>query len=503
VIIVVLLVLLMSAVLCAAVRCPRIQWWTGVFSGLLVLSAAIGLLLETLQHGFSVVEVGDWGPVVGITLVADRLSALLVLATSGVLLAALLATGSPLDDGPRPQAEIPLLFALATGVSLAFCTGDLFNLYVSFEVMLMASFVLLSLGRGPREVLRLDAAVGYVTLNLLASALFLAGCGLAYATCGTLNLARLAEAVQAGGGVTATGTGLAAMALLAGAFAIKAGAFPLFAWLPASYHTPRTASLTMFSGLLTKVGVYALLRLTTLVFPLSTGPMAGWLYGTALLTMVVGVVGAAGQYDARRILSWHIISQVGYMLLALALGTATALAACVFYLVHHIVVKSNLFLLAGINARLAGSDDVRQQHGLGRHPWLHAGFVVAAFSLAGLPPLSGFFAKLAVLKGALELQDWWALGIGLGVSFLTLYSMIKLHRGYQWRPAADHADHGAPTSDAPRSPIGPALAGVLLLAAWTVAVGLAAGPLWSLCSSIGSELLERRAYLDAVLGARP
>ena len=302
-----------------------------------------------------------------------------------------------IDEAREAHGYHPLFHVLLMGVSMAFLTGDLFNLYVAFEVMLMASFVLLSLG-GERA--QLEGAVKYVTLNLLSSAVFLAAVGVLYGVAGTLNLADLALAVQRG---TAPGLVTTLACLFLVAFGIKAAVFPLFFWLPASYHTPPVAVSALFAGLLTKVGVYALVRAFTLVFTGDTALTHGLILAVAVLTMVTGVLGAAAQFEFRRVLSFHIVSQIGYMVLGLGLFTPLALAGTVFYLIHHIVVKTNLFLVAGIVKRLGGTLDLGSLGGLyRRRPALALLFLVPAFSLAGIPPLSGFWGKLVLVKAGLD-----------------------------------------------------------------------------------------------------
>ena len=299
----------------------------------------------------------DHGPLTGITGLA----------------VAVYSLGS-IDAGREAHGYHPLFHVLLMGVSMAFLTGDLFNLYVAFEVMLMASFVLLALG-GERA--QLEGAVKYVTLNLLSSAVFLAAVGVLYGVAGTLNMADLALAVQRG---TAPGLVTTLACLFLVAFGIKAAVFPLFFWLPASYHTPPVAVSALFAGLLTKVGVYALVRAFTLVFTGDTALTHGLILAVAVLTMVTGVLGAAAQFEFRRVLSFHIVSQIGYMVLGLGLFTPLALAGTVFYLIHHIVVKTNLFLVGGIVKRLGGTLELGQP----RRPLPRGGR--ASLSCSSCPP---------------------------------------------------------------------------------------------------------------------
>ncbi|MCC6132846.1 MAG: Na+/H+ antiporter subunit D [Acidobacteria bacterium] len=466
---------------------PRWQAWVSLAGVLALFAAAARLLLDVAPGRVLVWAAGGWPVSLGIAFAVDRLSASLVTVSVLVGVAAILSSRSHHDDQAREPAWHPLVHLLLWAVCGAFMTGDLFNLFVWFEVMLMASFTLIALGGG-RE--RLEGAVKYVAINLVSSVVFLSGCGILYGVCGTLNMAALSRIARSTGEPSAAL--LAAAGCLLAAFLLKSAAFPLFAWLPASYHTAAPATAALFSALLTKVGVYAVLRLTVTVLPLGTTILQAVLFVLALATMAVGVLGAATQMELKRILAFHIVSQVGYMLLAVALGTPAALAAAVFYLVHHILVKSNLFLVAGLAAAEGGSEDVRALGALRMRPALYAGFLISAASLAGLPPLSGFFAKLATVKAAFEAGEWVAGGLALAVGFLTLYSMVKIHREAFAKEAV------TPLVEVPGSRW--ALSGILLLAAGTVVIGLTAGRLWRFSLDVGQELAARTPYVEAVLG---
>lgn len=455
------------------------------------LALAAALLHRVDGAGIQVTQMGAWPAPYGISLVADLLAAIMVVLTGVTGLAvAVYALGS-IDRQREAHGFHPLLHVLLMGVSMAFLTGDLFNLYVAFEVMLMASFVLLALG-GERA--QLEGAVKYVTLNLLSSAIFLAAVGALYGVTGTLNMADLAHAVQRG---TSPGLVTTLACLLLVAFGIKAAAFPFFFWLPASYHTPPVAVSALFAGLLTKVGVYALLRAFTLVFTGDSVLTHGLILGAAALTMVTGVLGAAAQFEFRRVLAFHIVSQIGYMLLGLGLMTPLALAGTVFYLIHHIVVKTNLFLVAGLVQRLSGSLELGSLGGLyRRRPVLALIFLVPACSLAGIPPLSGFWGKLLLVKAGLDAGQWLLTGIALAVSLLTLFSMTKLWNEAFWKEPPEPCIQTE--AALPWTLLGP----VVALAAITVLVGLGVGPVFALASRAAAQLADPAQYIQAVLGAQ-
>ncbi|HUG91332.1 MAG TPA: proton-conducting transporter membrane subunit, partial [Planctomycetaceae bacterium] len=330
-----------AAVLLLVRRRLTAQRWLGVAGAAALLACGVWLLVVVRAGGVQAVQIGNWPAPAGITLVADEFSAIMVVLAGLMGLAVAAYSWMHVDAERQSFNYYPLVHLLLMGVSGAFLTGDLFNLYVWFEVMLMASFVLLALG-GERG--QLEGAIKYVTLNFLASAAFLAGVGILYAATGTLNMADLAGKFRELDDPHVA-TVLAVLFLVA--FGVKAAVFPLFFWLPASYHTPPAAISALFAGLLTKVGVYALIRVFTLLFVSETEFTHGLLLVVAGLTMVTGVLGAMTQNEVRRILSFHIVSQIGYMVMGLALLTPLALAGSVFYIIHHIIVKTNLFLVSG------------------------------------------------------------------------------------------------------------------------------------------------------------
>ena len=383
------------------------------------------------------------------------------------------------------------------GVSGVFLTGDLFNLYVWFEVMLMASFVLLALGG---EKPQLEGAIKYVTLNLISSALFLTALGILYGMAGTLNMADLSRQLnnEMHMGVVST---LAMLFLVA--FGIKSALFPLFFWLPASYHTPPVSVSAIFAGLLTKVGVYTLIRVFSLLFNQDIAYTHTIILVVAGFTMVTGVLGAMAQNEFRRILSFHIISQVGYMVMGLGLFTPLALAGSIFYIIHHIIVKTNLFLVSGVARRLQGSYSLEKLGGLYQTaPVLTIIFIISAFSLAGLPPLSGFWAKLILVKASLDIAGYFIAATALAVGLLTLFSMAKIWAAAFWGdqpPAVTDEDQinnvqlNAPIKMALYLPM-------IILGMLTLTIGLLSEPFFNLATKAAEQLLNPAEYIYAVLG---
>ena len=470
----------------------RARWQRsiGVAGALALFVAAGALLWRVADQGVVALQVGDWPAPFGITLVADLLSALMVAVASVVGLAAAVYATVEVRDEALARGFFPFFHVLLMGVCGAFLTGDLFNLYVWFEVMLLASFVLLASAGGRRP---LSAGVAYVSLNLLASAFFLIAVGLVYGQVGSLNLADLSLKLATPEAAAAARP--VAMLLLV-AFGIKAGLFPFYFWLPASYPTPGFAAAALFAGLLTKVGVYALIRVFTLLFPLDAGGPAALLLALAGATMASGVLAAASQGHVRSILSFHIVSQIGYMVAGLALATPLALAAAIFYVVHHIVTKTNLFLVAGLIARVGGSEELARLGGLGlRRTGLALLFAVPALSLAGVPPLSGFFAKFFLVRAGLDAQAFVVVALALAVGLLTLFSMTKIWSGAFWKTPPESTGR-----DADRLPWA-AVGASGSLAALTIGLGLGAEWLWSVSEEAARQLVDPRGYVRAVLGS--
>lgn len=491
-----ILIPLLTAVLSYLFRKSPAGRWISVAGTVALLLASIVLMAEVLEEGVVAAQMSNWQAPFGITLVADLLGAVMVVITAITGLATVIYTLSEIPERLERLGFHALLQTLLMGVCGAFVTGDLFNLYVWFEVMLISSFGLLVLGASREQ---LDGGIKYVLLNLVSTIMFLAGTGLLYGLTGTLNMADLHLAVRE---VENTGLLTTVAVMFMVAFGVKAALFPLFFWLPASYHTPPVAVSAIFAGLLTKVGVYALIRMFTLVFDQDVGFTHTILLWASVVTMVTGVLGAAAMNDFRRILSFHIISQIGYMVLGLALYTPLGLMGAVFYLVHHIIVKANLFFVAGVAKRIAGSTDLARIGGLYAHaPVLAFLFLIPAFSLAGFPPLSGFWAKYVVVKAALDLEMWFVAGVSLAVGLLTIFSMTKIWGSAFW-PA--HPDGVKPRlSDLPMGDRMALMLPIVALAALTCIIGLFPESFVLFAERAATQLLDPTDYVTTVLGVQP
>jgi multicomponent Na+:H+ antiporter subunit D len=410
-------------------RAQRVVSFTVLTS---VVAIAAVLLVEADRHGPQVAWLGAWTPPLGISLVADRLSALMLLVSAVVTLAVLtysVGQGMTGDERETPVSIYhPTFLVLVAGVSDAFLAGDLFNLFVSFEMLLFASYVLLTLGG---TATRIRAGTIYVVVNMLSSTLFLVSLAAVYAATGSLNLAQLAERIEH----LPDSVSLTLQLLLLVTFSVKAAVFPLSLWLPDSYPTAPAPVTAVFAGLLTKVGVYAILRIQTLLFPDS--PLTDLLLWAALVTMLVGIMGAVAQSDIKRMLSFTLVSHIGYMIFGIGLATGSGFSGAVFYVAHHITIQTVLFLVVGLIERRAGSTSLLRLGGLARlSPLLAVLFFVPAMNLAGIPPMSGFLGKVGLLQAGLAVGTPQAIVLVVGgvvTSLLTLYAVAKTWTIAFWR----------------------------------------------------------------------
>ncbi|MFD1715712.1 Na+/H+ antiporter subunit D [Amnibacterium flavum] len=512
----VLLPLLGAATALLFYRRPRLQRLITLTVLSAVLVIGVVLLIEVDTNGTLVMAVGGWPAPFGITLVVDRLPALMVSVSAAVLLAVLVfAVGQGLADeseGDSTPVSIyyPAYLVLGAGVFNAFIAGDLFNLYVGFEILLVASYVLITLG-GTEP--RIRAGTTYIVVSLLSSLLFLAAISMIYAATGTLNMAQLSERIS--GLPPELQTLLHVMLLIA--FGIKAAVFPLSFWLPDSYPTAPAPVTAVFAGLLTKVGVYAIIRTETILFP--SPELNNALLIVAFLTMVVGILGAIAQADIKRMLSFTLVSHIGYMVLGVGLGTAAGVAAAIFYTVHHIIVQTTLFLGAGLIERKGGSTSLSQLGGLMKaSPVIAILFFIPALNLGGIPPFSGFLGKLGLLEASAEVATplaYLLIGAAVVVSLLTLYPLARTWNLAFWRPRDEVENYESFLTESLRDdPWGGRIVQSrtvppLMIGATAAMVGLGllltffGGPIYEVATRAGADLQGTTAYITSVLGERP
>ncbi|MEM9983687.1 MAG: proton-conducting transporter membrane subunit, partial [Bacteroidota bacterium] len=425
---------LLAVLLLFGWRRARWQGWGSLAGSVLHVGVAAWLFMRVWTEGTLVMQAGNWAAPFGISFVADTLSATLVLLTSLVGLAASMYAMATVHPARLAHGFFPVLHFLLMGLCGAFLTGDVFNLYVWFEVIIISSFVLITLGNERKQ---LAGAVRYFGLNMLASILFLTGLGILYGLFGSLNMADLAGQVAAFENREIVY--VCALFFLV-SFGIKSAVFPLYFWLPDSYHTPPFAVSAVFGALLTKVGVYAMVRMFTLVFSgdVFLGELLGWM---ALLTIISGGSGALVQSHLRRTLSYLIICHIGFLLAGLAVLNVEGLAGMTAYLIHDLPVKANVFFIAGLIYLLKQNEQMSQLGGLYRsYPRLSLLMAIPLFALAGIPPLSGFWPKISLVLGTLNATHYALLGGILFGSFLTLVVVARMWAQAFWQD--DEADQG-------------------------------------------------------------
>ncbi|MEU6130262.1 Na+/H+ antiporter subunit D [Saccharopolyspora sp. NPDC047091] len=474
--------------------------------GLVVLAAIIvdaGFLLYlTDRTGPVVLQLGGWAAPAGITLIADRLSALLLVVSAVVTFAVLIySIGQRLTDYGRERASTtfhPMYLVLCAGVSLAYLAGDLFNLFVAFEIMLSSSYVLIT---RRTTASRVRAGMTYVIVSLTSSLLFITMIGLVYAATATVNLADLGGKVA----LLPEGLQVALGLMMVIVFGVKAAMVPLHFWLPDSYPTAPAPVTAVFAGLLTKVGIYALIRTQTLVF--SHDRSWTLMLVIALVTMLVGALGALAQNDLNRMLSFLLVSHIGYMLFGLGVYDVIGLTGVILYVVHHITVQATLFLVSGLITRHTGTVALSRMGGLAKAaPMIAVLFALPALSLAGVPPFSGFVAKLALLQAGIGAGTWSAYVVTAGTiltSLLTLYAMARVWtRAFWGQVRAPEADPDPDdelvvgTGNSTRPMV--AATGVLVTA--SVVIALVAGPLAGVSERAADDLMQGTTYREAVLG---
>lgn len=496
------------------------------------LAASLGLIFVVRDGSVLAHAIGLWPAGVAIPLAADMFAALMLSATGVVTVACVAFALAAGFSASRLFA--PLVLVMVSGVNGALLTADIFNFFVFLEVMLLPAYglyVISPKGRGRTPRSRVAGIRLFLTVNLLTSTVFLGGVGFVYGTAGSVNIAELA-------GVAAENDAVAlAVAVCLFTLAIKSSIVPVHGWLARSYPLTTPAITALFSGIHTKIANYAIYRFYAVIFD---GDERYLWIGVVFfsLTMLVGVLGAVGEYTTRSILVFHMTSQIGYIMLGVALFTELGLTAGIFYLVHHIIVKASLFLSTGA---------IETTHGTGRlgalppmlrrEPLLAFAFFAAALSLAGLPPFSGFVGKLALIIGAAEVGEWIAVAVMVIVSLITLLSMLKIWSGVFWKlpwasggpatPAREDTpdEASAVSTAASASETSPSAVAVappatrasdagelpkvktslvlpsVALALLTLTIGVAAEPLLAWSETAAHGLLDTTPYVQAVLGS--
>ena len=458
------------------------------FITMIFVASITALLLYVVQtEGIMKLDFSGWLPPYGILFVADSFALILVLTASIVTAICLLYAFATIGERHEKMFFYPFVLFLIAGVNGSFLTGDIFNLFVCFEVMLLASYVLVALGGGKFQ---LRESLKYVLINVVASWLFLVALAFLYGTLKTLNMAHIAQRV-AEVGQDPILTTVSILFLIV--FALKAGLL-LFFWLPGSYSVPPTVVQALFAALLTKVGIYALFRTFTLMFPLNqdvTHLLIGIMAG---VTIVAGCMGALSGRDVRTIATYNVIIGVGFILIGLASGTETGFAGAIYYLVHDMLAKALLFLILGTVVYVTGETIVKNMSGLIRnYPLFGWIYFLVMCALAGIPPLSGFLGKVLIGQGAIEGQNYVLLTLGFASSVIVLYSLLRIFLA---------SFFGETTiSEADKKPI-PKLAMVsfALLAIIIISIGIAAEGIAPFVEDAARTLANPSIYIEAILG---
>jgi multicomponent Na+:H+ antiporter subunit D len=464
----------------------KLQRLFSLLSTVAVGAVAVILMLQINREGIQILHLGGWKAPFGVSLVADMLSVLLVLTTSIVSLCCLLYAFHSIGKERESYYFYPLMLCLITGVNGSFLTGDIFNLFVCFEVMLVSSYVLISLG-GTKGQLR--ESIKYVLINIISSFLFLVAVAYLYAITGTLNMAHLSIRVAE---VGQSGLMNTVALLLLIVFSLKAGLF-LFFWLPGSYSAPPTAIAAIFAALLTKVGIYAIIRMFTLVFYHDPGVTHLFIGILAAVTMILGAMGAVAYLDIKKILTYNVVIGVGFILAGVASYTLEGMTGAVYYLIHDMIIKALIFLVGGLIIHLTGTSKLNEISGLIRlHPGLGWMFFIAGLSLSGIPPLSGFLGKLFITEGTFGAGYFWLGGIGLITSLLVMYSIMKIFMNTFWGYTELTVEQEKGTTKGLLLPIG-------ILTSLTIALGLGSEAIHIYVDQAIETVMNPTIYINAVM----
>jgi multicomponent Na+:H+ antiporter subunit D len=483
----------LGAVLLMVRKSVRLHGAIALAGLVLLVVVDVSLLWRVASHGPMTMVMGRWLPPFGIAFTADIFGATMALVAAIVALAAGVFALRDIDASGRRYGFYPFLMLLMAGVSGAFLTGDIFNLYVWFEVLLISSFGLLILGSEKEQI---DGALKYAVLNLVATTLFLIAVGYLYALFGTLNTADIARKAgtlrDASPLVTLTG-------LFILAFAMKAAAFPVNFWLPASYHTPRIVVSALFGGLLTKVGIYALIRVTIMLFPIEREALSIVIALAAVLTMITGALGALAQSDIRKMVGYLVIAGIGNMLVGVAIGTPAAVSGAILYAIHSMATMTALYLLTGEIGRLCGGWSLAGVGGLYRRaPWFSASSFVLFLAAAGLPPISGLWPKVVLLKASLDIGAWWLAAAMLVSAFLITLTLARLVLFAYWRPNMSVTNGGQlPPPVSCRADWRVTLP-LAILTGLTIFFGIFPEPLLDLSQNAAAGLANPNAYINSV-----
>ena len=491
--------IIMAALALMLRRQPQLQPWIAGVTLAVVFIGNLALAGRVMESGPVFMAMGRWLPPFGISFNVDALGIMMALTASLVALVSVIYSARSVDGDGRRYGFYPFLLMLTAGVSGAFLTADLFNLYVWFEVLLISSFGMIVLGNSHAQ---LDGAVKYAFLNLVATTLFLMAVAYTYGLFGTLNMAdlalRISESQAAGQGMPLATLG----ALFLFAFAMKAAAFPLNFWLPASYHTPNIVTSAVFAALLTKVGIYALLRVAGMIYPGTFETFQGVLVWIASLTSLLGAAGALASSDLRKILGYLVLSGIGAMFVGVAVVSPDGLRGAILYAVHSILVMAALYLAAGVIGRMNGSFELKSLGGLYRaNPFLAAMFLILVFAVSGLPPFSGFWPKVILVRASMVAGEGWLTAAFLVSSFVAMIAIGRVWLFAFWRD--DLNGTAIPVSALTLEETRAYLTPIAILVLVIIGLGVIANPAINMASVAAEGIVDPSAYVTAISPVAP
>lgn len=466
------------------IRTQRVITVIGLVTSLMV---AFRLIWKVKTFGVQTVTLGSWPAPFGITLASDMLSSLLVTTSVIITLSVVIYSFSAIGEARERFYYYPTILFMLTGINGAFTTGDIFNMFVFFEVLLIASYVLIVLGGEKRQ---LRESIKYLLVNVISSSLFVVTVGLLYSVVGTLNMADISAKIS-DVGQTGLLTVIAILFLMV--FGIKGALFPLYFWLPGSYSAPPMPVLALFGALLTKVGIYAITRTYTLFFIHDLTFTHEFLLVLSVLTVIFGCIGALAYFDLKQIIIYNIIIAVGVILFGVAQMNEAGMSGSIFYLIHDMLIKAGLFLLIGIIISVTGTSNLREMGGLMKtHASLGWMYLIAVFGLVGIPPLSGFIGKLLIVQGGFEAGNIWTTIIILISSIIVLLSAMRIFVYAFW---------GEPVAlpETKKSSYRKEMIPAVLLVVISIVYGIGAESLIPYMENASDLLLNPSIYIDAVL----
>ncbi|PAE20038.1 Na+/H+ antiporter subunit D [Bacillus sp. 7504-2] len=463
------------------------QRWISALGSVATIVVALFLVQKVHTNGIQSLNISSWEAPFGITLVSDMFSALLILTTSIVSFTCLIYSFKSIGKERENHYYYPVFNFLIVGVNGAFSTGDIFNLFVFFEVMLMSSYVLLVLG-GTKIQLR--ESIKYLLVNVISSALFVITVAYLYSIVGTLNMAHISARVSEIGQPAILSV-IAVLFLIV--FGLKGAIFPLYFWMPGSYNAPPIPVLALFGALLTKVGVYSITRTYTLFFYHDAGFTHVLLQVLAILTIIIGVIGAIAYWDVKKIIIYNIIVAVGVILFGISVMNIDAFTGSIYYLIHDMIIKAALFLLVGIAIAITGTSNLRNMSGLiKRYPGLGWTYFIAALALAGIPPLSGFIGKVLIVQGGFAGESYLGAAVVLISSLLVLFSVMKIFINGFWGDDQNYANED-------KAPFKWLLISPVILVILSAVYGIGTEAILPYISQAAETLADPSLYIDAVL----